>query len=217
MKISDLDKLQFPDVPGIQGKEEYFNSVVLLLLIPIDGEYHIVFQKRNPGIRQGGEVCLPGGGAEEGDASLEMTAVREASEELGVPSGRIGIMGRLDTLVAMMGATVDVFVGIADFGIGDMNANPEEVEAVFTLPVSYFEQNEPDVYRVMVRVHPSYTDEKTGEEIVLLPSEELGLPGKYRKPWGGFKYRVLAYKTPQGVIWGITARIIGEFIGRLQA
>ncbi|MDF2844837.1 MAG: hypothetical protein K0R00_3263 [Herbinix sp.] len=39
------DKLSFQE--GLYVNEEYFNSVVLLLMIPIDGEYHFIFQKRN--------------------------------------------------------------------------------------------------------------------------------------------------------------------------
>lgn len=143
-------------------------------------------------------------------------AVRETSEELGIPPEDIRIIGRMDTVVALMGATVDVVLGVADIGIADMRINKAEVERVFTLPVSFFEDSQPEEHHVLLKVHPSDIDKETGEEIVLLPSEELGLPERYRKPWGGYRYRVLAYRTPQGVIWGITARIISEFISRLK-
>ena len=219
MKIQDLTPLigRLPLVPGIHGKDEYINSVVLLLLIPVGDEYHIVFQERSAGIRQGGEISLPGGRAEEDDATPEMTAVRETSEELGIPPGRIRVIGSLDTVVALMGVTVDVVIGVADIGLADMHINRAEVAEAFTLPVSFFENREPETYHVMLKIHPSYIDEETGEEIVLLPAEELKLPERYRKPWGGYQYRVLAYRTPQGVIWGITARIISEFIDRVKA
>lgn len=218
MKVRDLTSLvnNLPMVPGIHGRDEYFNSVVLLLLIPVGGEYHIVFQERSAGIRQGGEISLPGGRAEDEDISPQMTAVRETSEELGIAPDRIHILGRMDTVVALMGATVDVVVGTADIGVADMRINKEEVERIFTLPVSYFEGREPEEHHVMLQVHPSYMDKETGEEIVLLPSEELGLPERYRQPWGGYRYRVLVYRTPHGVIWGITARVINEFISRLN-
>jgi len=219
MKINDLSSLidRLPAAPGIHGKDEYFNSVVLLLLIPVGDEYHIVFQERSAGIRQGGEISLPGGKMEKADTTPEMTAVRETSEELGIPRERIRVIGGMDTVVALMGATVDVFIGAADVALSDMRINRAEVEKAFTLPVSFFEAREPEEYHVRLTIHPSYMDEETGEEVVLLPAEELGLPHRYRKPWGGYKYRVLAYKTPQGVIWGITARIISEFINRLKA
>lgn len=44
--------------------------------------------------------------------------------------------------------------------------------------------HEPEKHSVQIKIHPSYTDKKTGEEIVLLPSEQLGLPDRYTKPWG---------------------------------
>ena len=218
MKVNDLASLanRLPSVPGIHGKDEYFNSVVLLLLIPVGNEYHIVFQERSAGIRQGGEICLPGGRYEEQDGSLRQTAVRETSEELGIAPERIDILGRMDTIVALMGATVDVYVGTADMGLGDMEINPDESERVFTLPVSFFEENAPEEYAVRVEVHPSYIDQETRQEVVLLPAAELGLPSKYAKSWGGFRHKVLLYKTKEGVIWGITARVINEFISRLN-
>ena len=47
MKIDEFDAMKdrFKFDGGINGKGEYFNSVILLLIIPIDGEYHLVFQK----------------------------------------------------------------------------------------------------------------------------------------------------------------------------
>jgi len=217
MKRNDLTSLvnNLPAVPGIHGKDEYFNSVVLLLLVPIGDDYHIVFQERSAGIRQGGEICLPGGRYEEEDGSLKQTAVRETSEELGIPPEKITILGGMDTLVASMGATVDVFVGTTDLGIGDMEINAES-ERVFTLPVSFFEENEPEEYAVRLEIHPSYVDRESKQEVVLLPAAELGLPDRYTRPWGGFRQKVLVYKTREGVIWGITARILAEFVSRLK-
>lgn len=203
--------------PGIHGKEEYFNSVVLLLLIPVGCEYHMVFEKRNAGIRQGGEICFPGGRYEPSrDISPEKTALRETREELGIPEAEIKIIGRLDTILAPMGTTVDVFMGTSEVGLDEMRINPDEVEKVFAIPVTFFEEHDPEEYRVMVNVNPAYTDEKTGREIVLLPSRELGLPEKYWKPWGGFKYKVFLYQTDEGPIWGITARVILDFLRRLR-
>ena len=205
-------------IPGINGKEEYYNSVVLVLLTLINDEYHIVFEKRCKDIRQGGEVCLPGGMYEEDkDTSLEMTALRETREELGVSPEEIEIIGRLDTVVALMGTTVDVFVGITQMKPEEMRINPEEVERIFTLPVSYFQQNEPEKYQVMTKIHPSYIDAKTQQEMILLPSAKLGLPERYKKPWGGFRHKVLVYKTEEGIIWGITARIIFDLVSRIDA
>lgn len=218
MKKDDLTILKgnLPTFPGISGKKEYYNSVVLVLLTLIDDEYHIVFEKRCKGIRQGGEICLPGGMHEpEKDDTLEMTALRETEEELGIRAEQIKLIGRLDTVLAYMGITVDVFVGVTGVGSSEMKINPQEVERAFTVPVSFFEQTKPIEYRVLVKLHPSYISSETGKETILLPAEELGLPAKYKKPWGRFKHKVLVYQTKEGLIWGITARIIFDLIGRV--
>ncbi len=199
-------------MPSLEGRDEYFRSVVLLLLIPVGDEYHILFEKRASGIRQGGEISLPGGQDDDADESREATAIRETVEELGISGERIKIAGRLDSIFAPMGALVDVFVGVSDVALADIKPNRDEVEKAFALPVSFFQEKEPDEYKVRVEVHPSYTDRKTGEEVVLLPSKELGLPARYWKSWGGFTHKVFVYRTSEGVIWGITARIIREFL-----
>ena len=218
MGISEFDKIKkrlgFEE--GIHGKEEYFNSVVLVLLMPVNGEYHFVFQKRAANIRQAGEICFPGGKIDEADPSLEHVALRETYEEMGIPADKIEIIGRINTLVAPMGVTVDAFVGIADVSLDDLSINTQEVERVISLPVTYFLTHQPDRYNVKIEVHPTTTDEKSGKETVLLPVEELGLPEIYKKPWGNYLYKVLVYKTDQGMIWGITARIVHEVAAKIE-
>lgn len=115
-----------------------------------------------------------------------------------------------------MGATVDSFVAtLAIQSLDELNIDGEEVEKVFMIPVSFFEKNEPEKYKVRLEIQPSYID-KNGEKIKLFPAQELQLPERYNQPWGGRKYRVFVYKTEKGIIWGITAEIIYEFIQMLK-
>ncbi len=218
MNIKDFQKLQelIGFTSEINGRDEYFRSVVLVLLVPIDGEYHFVFQKRCQTIRQGGELCFPGGRIDASDGSLEETAIRETTEEMGIPKEKIQIIGRLDTIVAPMGAIIDAFVGIAEIDVKDIVINPKEVECIITLPISYFMEHEPEMYSAEVHVSPTHHDKETGQEVILLPSEELGLPDTYRKPWGGFRYRVLVYKLRDQILWGITARLVEDLIWRIK-
>jgi len=77
MNKNDLENLKkkLPPIPGILGKEEYFNAAVLIPLMMINGEYHFLFEKRAAHIRQGGEVCFPGGEFDpEVDTSFQDTA-----------------------------------------------------------------------------------------------------------------------------------------------
>ncbi len=215
----DIDRLasRLPEKPGIQFKEDLFNTVIMVLLVKVEGEYHFVFQNRVPEIRQGGEVCFPGGVYDpKSDSGFKDTALRETWEEMGIPADKMNVIGRLDTMVAPLGATVDAVVGVADVeSLDEITINTKEVASFFTIPVSFFEQNEPEIYHVVIQSCPSYIDRKTGKEVVLLPAEELGLPEIYWKPWAGRKRNVYLYRTEQGMIWGITACFIKDFIGFL--
>lgn len=213
----DIEKYKktLPNIPGIQGKDEYFNSSVLVLIVNISGRDHFVFQKRSAKIRQGGEICFPGGKIDKNDKSPLETALRETKEELGLDKSMITVIGQMDTIFAPIGATVDAFLGYIDkFDINEIKENKEEVEEVIILPVDDFKN--PKYYKVILEILPSKVDKDSGEEVVLLPAYELGLPEKYSKPWGGFQHKVIVYDTPKGVIWGITARLVHEIVNKID-
>jgi len=93
---------------SVIGKDKYFNSAVLIPLIRIKNEYHLLFEKRSLNIRQGGEVSFPGGQYDNNtDNDFQQTAIRETEEELGIGAQKIDMLGKLGTLVAPMGVSVD--------------------------------------------------------------------------------------------------------------
>ena len=213
----ELLRKKLPAHPGVHSEDEYINTAVLVLLVLSNGEYHFVFQKRGPHIRQGGEIGFPGGFHRPQDATFEETAVRETVEEMGIPAEKLTLIGQLDTLITPLGVSVHAFVGVADIiSLDEITPNRDEVERVFSVPVSYFEKHAPKKYEALLQVHPTVVDEKTGREIVLLPARELELPDKYAKPWGGVKHAIYVYKVEQGTIWGLTARIIIDIVKKLR-
>ncbi len=214
MNIEDI-KQSLPSSIGINGEDEYFRSVVLLLLIPMEDELHIVFEKRAAGIRQGGEISFPGGQADASDKRPQDTAIRETEEELGIPAKKIQLLGQLNTVIAPYGVLVEAFVGYADISLAEMNSNKHEVETAFSVPLSYFQRNEPEQYEVKTEIHPTILHPDTGQEIVLFPTKLLNIPTRYHKPWGGFRNKVYVYQVNGEVIWGITARILKDFIERM--
>ncbi|HPB30534.1 MAG TPA: CoA pyrophosphatase [Candidatus Sumerlaeota bacterium] len=217
MRLEHLEilKQNLPPTPGIYGRDEFLNSVVMALLIPVDGEYHFVFQKRHNAIRQGGEICFPGGGCDpEHDESLERTAIRETVEEMGIPEEKIRIIGRLDTLVMPMRAIVDAFVGVADIPFEAIRPNQKEVESIFATPVSFFETHKPEVYEIRTVMQSRFQDER-GREVVLFPAREMNLPEKYHIRWESGRYKVYVYRLPEGILWGLTARIVRDIVKRL--
>lgn len=194
-----------------------FNTSILVALIKIDGEYNFLFEVRAKDIRQGGEISFPGGAFDtEKDKNFKDTAIRETVEELGIKENSIKILGSLGTLVNVSGITLDCYVGVIKHdSINNMNFNKDEVERLFTLPVSFFQEVKPKEYSARVVLEPSYIDEK-GEEIVLLPAKELNLPKRYHESWGYYSRSFWLFETEYGPIWGMTATVIIEFLKQLS-
>jgi 8-oxo-dGTP pyrophosphatase MutT (NUDIX family) len=219
MKKIDFEKLiaVLPKHPGVLGKEEYFNSAVLIPLVLLNAEYHFLFEKRSPTIRQGGEICFPGGEIDfDIDKSFEETAIRETMEELGISKDKIERIGCLDTFVGPMGVTVDSMIAKLEIkDLADIKYDKSEVERIFTVPVSFFLENAPEIYEMRQELHSYYLNDK-GEKIDLLPVKQLGLPERYSKPRQGKKHKVYLFKHNSEIIWGITAALILEFVHKLR-
>lgn len=210
MTIEQIKTL-LKSTPDIIGKSKYLNTAVLIPLFYVDDELHILFEKRANSIRQGGEVSFPGGEfCNEVDNSLLDTAIRETCEELGLHKNKVEVLNKFGTLVAPMGLTIDAYAAILKINsLNDCNPDKTEVEELFTFPLRYFIDNEPEIYYSKLEIHTSETDEQ-GKILEMLPVAQLGLPQNYAKPWKG-KYRVVVYKTLPNIIWGLTAEIVYEF------
>ncbi|MBN2658081.1 MAG: CoA pyrophosphatase [Spirochaetales bacterium] len=206
-----------PEKPGIMDSSGYPRSAVLAAIYEKSGEPHLIFQKRNSNIRQGGEICFPGGRYEkETDRNMIETAVRETMEEMGVSRDRIEVLGQTDTLVASMGAVVHCFLGemkIKD--LSELNFNRDEVEKVFSVPLKWFMKHPPEEYTVQVEIKPRYRD-ASGNEIILLPVEELGLPDRYRESWGHNNRKIYVWRVEGETIWGMTAQMTRHITGLLS-
>ncbi len=89
-------------------------SAVLVPLYLKDGQYHVLFIQRTYNVRDHkGQIAFPGGTREEADNSLLATALREASEEVGLPAEAVDILGELDD-VRTIGSryVISPFVGM---------------------------------------------------------------------------------------------------------
>lgn len=215
MKKDNLKKLvsNLPKHPNVLGRHRFFNSAVLIPIVKIKGEYHLLFQKRAAHIRQGGDICFPGGGFEEGvDKDFKDTALRETFEELGIPKKDIKVLGQLDTYVAPIGAVIESFVArIKKKAYKNMKIDHNEVEKTIVIPISFFKENEPKEYTLAHEIQPYKIDENGNKE-VFFPVEELGLPDTYKKPWGNKKHKIWVYEYEGEVIWGITSVLIKDVI-----
>lgn len=202
--------------PDILGRKNYISTAILVPLVIINGTEHLLFEKRASHIKQGGEICFPGGHYEsDKDSSYIDTALREAQEELGLMPGWIKVIGQLDTLVSPRGLIVECFLGVLDIeNIQNLTIDRKEVGDVFTIPISWFQRNPPEIYRTRVEMQSSYIDEN-GQENILLPVDELGLPPKYKENRSEYMHRVVVYRTEPDIIWGLTAAVVENMINKV--
>lgn len=198
----------------IIGKSyKYLNSAVLIPLLRLEGKMHLLFEERSSDIVQGSEICFPGGRFDRGkDRSLKDTAIRESCEELGISPKQISIRRKLGALIAPVGVLVEAYIARIKIGnINELNINRAEVEKVFTVPLSWFREHPPKEYQLNVEIHPfRYNDNMEKEH--LLPVRDYALPERYEQPWSGRKHPVFVYSGEHGVIWGITAELVREFL-----
>jgi 8-oxo-dGTP pyrophosphatase MutT (NUDIX family) len=112
------------------------DAAVLVPLYIDDGELHAVFTKRREDLRRHpGEISFPGGREDEADADLQLTALREAEEEIGLPADAVEILGALQpTPTIATGYAVYPFVGLIEPG-RSWTLSPREVAQVLELPL----------------------------------------------------------------------------------
>ena len=108
---------------------------VMLLLYPRDGEYVILLNKRSDLVEDHkGEVSFPGGRKDEGDRTLLDTALREASEEMGINPQDVVVLGELDDVATRTSYVVSTFVGTIPPSYC-FSPNEREVAEVIEVPL----------------------------------------------------------------------------------
>jgi 8-oxo-dGTP pyrophosphatase MutT (NUDIX family) len=106
---------------------------VLFALAPVDGadDLELVLVQRPGHLRQhAGQVGLPGGAVEPGDADGVAAALREAREEVGLDPGGVRVLGSLDrAYLAVSDFDVLPVVGVWD-GLAPLTPSPDEVAGI---------------------------------------------------------------------------------------
>lgn len=106
------------------------SAAALLLLYPTGTGVAMPLTVRASGLaRHAGQISLPGGATDEGE-TLAQTALREASEEIGVDPATVRILGELTPVhVIVSGFTLHPVVGVTDRR-PDFQAAPHEVDEI---------------------------------------------------------------------------------------
>ncbi|KAL6644303.1 hypothetical protein ACP70R_015911 [Stipagrostis hirtigluma subsp. patula] len=157
-------------------------AVLVCLFRGSAGELRVILTKRSSSLStHSGEVALPGGKTEEGDADDAATALRESKEEIGLDSALVTVVASLDHFLSKHLLVVVPVVGV----LSDIQAfkpvlNVSEVEEIFDVPLEMFLKDE----------------NRTSEEREKLEQTFTVHYFTYEK--GNQKY----------MIWGLTARIL---------
>ncbi len=140
MLIADLqDKLKNYDTKtrGYPHSNAKFRQAsVLLPIMEYKDEPTLFMNQRSLELTyHAGQICFPGGRAEEKDADEIATALRETEEEIGIAQNYIDVMGKLDRYFTVTGFEITPVVGRIRTGY-DLNPDRGEVGKMFHLPLS---------------------------------------------------------------------------------
>ncbi|MDO5476620.1 MAG: CoA pyrophosphatase [Eubacteriales bacterium] len=169
------------------------SSAVLIPVLIRDGSYHVLYEVRAAKLHtQPGEVCFPGGRIEQGETPLE-AAIRETTEELCIRSDQIEIVGALDATTGPGGIPFYAFISV----LHDYHDtySREEVDHIFTLPLDWILEEDPDIYQVHLR-------QQFPEDF---PFESV--PGGENYHWKERTYPIPFYPGTDPMLWGVTARV----------
>ena len=176
---------------------------VLCPLLEREDGLHLLFEVRSAAVAQAGETCFPGGRMEPGETP-EACALRETREELSIPDAEIQLLGGMDVLCNQRGLVLwSVPALITPQGLEAMTPSPAEVADTFTVPLSFFQNTPPQMYRYDLR--PQVPED--------FPYEAVGIPRSYPWAWGRSEVPVWYYENR--VIWGLTARLILGLLSHL--
>ncbi|MFC3931333.1 NUDIX hydrolase [Streptococcus dentapri] len=201
MELNWLEKLKNYQPKPLDEEGRY--AVLLPLVWDEQSQiWQVLYQIRSQEISQPGEVSFPGGRVEEGEA-FEAAAIRETIEELNVTSDQIEIKGEIDYSVHHH-RTIRCFVGTLAGDWKQIRPNANEVDRLFTIPLSDLMKTPPKVYRLLSTLDPSSD----------FPFERI--PQGYQYNFGKDQRKIPFYDLAGENLWGLTAQFTARFVTILQ-
>lgn len=184
---------------GIIGEDEMQRYSVIIPLIKINNELKILFEVRAKTLRhQPGEISFPGGKIEKNEDS-KSAGIRETCEELGVLEGDIEVIGAENILVTQHNRIIYPYVARIS-SQGNIKPSSFEVDHVFYVPIDYLIHQKPLVKAVKIITEPAED----------FPYEDIASGKDYK--WIEGRNDIYFYKFGAYTIWGLTARILNQFI-----
>ncbi|HYE81078.1 MAG TPA: CoA pyrophosphatase [Clostridia bacterium] len=198
---ADLNKFKNRNV-NVCGWNLYKGFSVFVPIVERTEGHSLLFEVRSENLnQQPREICFPGGKIENQEENAK-AAVRETSEELLIPEYKIEVIGELDTLVTPFNTVIYPFTGIL-YDYKD-TYNTDEVKEIFYVPVAHLMEAKPLCHYIDIEMKP-----REG-----FPYDMIQSGRNY--PWAKGRYPVYFYTFEERIIWGITARIMHNFIEVLK-
>lgn len=171
-------KPDLPYPPDLVSKP-FRPAAVLIPFLWINSTWHLLFIHRTPNEADphSGQVAFPGGGSHSEDSNLQMTALREAYEELGIQPDHVRVLGQLPDYITITSYLVAPVIGVIEWPY-PLSLYEHEVSRAFHIPLHWL--SDPKNYEIRKRS---------------LPAPFQPIPVIYYQPYDG------------EILWGATARI----------
>ena len=163
-----VERLARPAPPGAQGLNDGFRlpgregepvpAAVLVPLINRPQGLQLLFTQRSANLPDHpGQISFPGGRVEATDADHAAAALRETTEEIGLPATRVEVLGRLAQYETVTGFRVVPVVGWVEPPF-DLAPDPLEVADVFEVPLEFLldTANHQRHYRMLGTIRRDY-------------------------------------------------------------
>ncbi len=158
-------------------------SAVLILMYKKNNEAYIVLTER--AIYKGkhsGQISFPGGKKEDIDFNLEMTALREAEEEIGIDINKITVLSALSYL----------YIPVSNFLVFPFVAIYKNIPK--------FKKDDTEVAKILeIKILDLLNSKNITEKEIRIDYKNL-------------TFKTPAYKVNGVEVWGATAMILSEFL-----
>jgi 8-oxo-dGTP pyrophosphatase MutT (NUDIX family) len=176
-------------IASMDGDAGMYKNVPLkcaAVLIPLawsDDAWQLVFTRRTETVEHHkGQVSFPGGGCEVDESTPEATALREASEEIGLAPEDVRLLGRMNECYTITRYRVTPIVGVIPWPY-PFRPEPAEVGRVFTIPLLWLADR------------ANWTEQPV-------------TPQGFSRPFPVLRYHTYDGE----ILWGASARITQDFL-----